>query len=307
MFRALAHFDSDFSRHIEGNTLRITWHPDALFTLVTRRLRIAMNFQSIERDVRVWNRFAQRELSDRSGFESCLRHTLYRPRDILVLLNLAYMMAARGGRSEIVGDDVEATARSISKDRLGDLLKEYDTVLPGLTLFARAFQNGPVASKLSEIVQVLEEAIASADYTEQGARDFALFNSGREAAAALYGVGFFGVAFGREGRYRFCHDGSLAEIDPAKVDVTTVIHPCYWSALNLHGDASLEEVAVQIDDDLYQKGAEGRIKDLRVKLLGQIVGELPKLPLGHEGAKEFEDWVFRTVKMLFGGACLTSN
>jgi len=141
-----------------------------------------------------------------------------------------------------------------------------------------------------------------ADYAEREERDFALFNSGREAAAALYGVGFFGVALGPDGRYRFCHDGSLADIEPTNIDAVTVIHPCYWSALNLRVDTGLEEVAVQIDDDLYRKGAEGRIKDLRVRLLGQIVGELPKLPLGDEGAKEFEDRVFRTVRMFFGGA-----
>ena len=300
MFRALAHFDGDFSRNVEGNALRLRWFSDGLLTLVARRLRVALDLQIVERDVKVWNRFARRELQERKGFESCLRHTLYRPRDILMLLNYAFRIANDAERMDIVGTDVETSASMISNDRLTDLRKEYETVLPGLGLFIHVFRNGAATSTIGQMAIALQESIAKADYGERGSSDLALFASGLEAATALYSVGFFGIQTGQEGRYRFCHDGSLVGIDPSEQSVSTVIHPCYWSALNLSSATELEEVALQIDDDLYRKGAEREIRDLRLKMLGQIVEELPRLSMGPEGVPDFEDWVLRTLKMLFG-------
>jgi len=300
IFRALAHFDPDFSRHIEGHTLRLKWNPESLFTLVTKRLRVALKLGHIESDVKVWNRFAHRDLQDRSGFELSLRHTLYRPRDTLVLLNLAYRFAKKGERSEIIDSDLEEAARTISEDRLRDLLKEYDAVLPGLGLFVSIFRNGPATGELSRVIEVLDSAISSADYGQSGAGDFALFASGSEAAMALYSVGFFGLQSGQGERFRFCHDGSTSGLDTTRGHSLVLVHPCYWQALSLETDTAPEEVAVQIDDEVYTKGADRPVKDLRLKLLGQIVEQLPRLPLGRDGASEFEDWVFRTVRILFG-------
>ena len=101
IFRALSFFDKDFSRHIEGNSLRLKWDDSSLLLLISGRLRTALNLEKIENDIKVWNRFAQKELQNRDGFISCLNYTLYRPRDLLVLLNTAFVTAARSGRNEI--------------------------------------------------------------------------------------------------------------------------------------------------------------------------------------------------------------
>src|SRR5262249_182054 len=131
MFRALAHVDDDFTRHIEGHTLRLHWDEESLFSLVIARLRVALQLDVVENDVRGWNRFAHRELGGREGFAKCLRFTLYRPRDIVVLLNHAFLRAQRDKRNEIVDRDVEKAGVEISQHRLDDLCKEYDGVLPG--------------------------------------------------------------------------------------------------------------------------------------------------------------------------------
>lgn len=116
MFRALAAEDSDFTRHIEGNTLRLHWDEASLLHLVSMRLRVAFALEDVEGDIKVWNRFGYRELKDRDGFRRCLRYTLYRPRDILVLLNDAYVNAAREGRDGIIAADVERrTAHAASQ------------------------------------------------------------------------------------------------------------------------------------------------------------------------------------------------
>jgi hypothetical protein len=54
MFRALAHMDTDFTRHLEGHTLRLEWEETSLFHLVAQRLRVALGVVDVESDVKVW-------------------------------------------------------------------------------------------------------------------------------------------------------------------------------------------------------------------------------------------------------------
>ncbi len=300
MFRALAHFDGDFSRHIEGHTLRLHWDQESLFQLVGTRLRFILGLPKVESIVKVWNRFVVGGLENREGFERCLHHTLYRPRDILVLLNRAFIHSSRAERDRITEADINSAVVSISKDRLDDLLKEYETVLPGLKSFVGLFVSRPAFNKLKDIVELLEQAVQSGPYDATESSDFALLGSGKQVLYALYGVGFLGFEDKARGGYVFCHDGSRSDIEAFGLDATTVIHPCYWDALGLVSDTSTDEVLIQVNDE-YENKPSPDLKDLRVKQLGQILAELPQLPLGKEGSAQFEDWVYRAVRILFAG------
>jgi hypothetical protein len=300
MFRALAHFDGDFSRHIEGHTLRLHWDKDSLFQLIATRLRIALDLAAVENPVRIWNRFVSGNLQDRPGFESCLHYTLYRPRDILVLLNRAYVHSSRRGGDRIIDDDIESASTTISKDRLDDLLKEYDTVLPGLKVFVRLFSGRAAFDRLDNVVALLDAAIQNGPYDEAESSDFALLGSGRQILYALYGVGFLGFEDKVRGGYVFCHDGSRSEINSFASEISTVVHPCYWKALDLESQESSNQVLIQVNDE-YDNKALPEVADLRVKQLGQIMAELPHLTIGKENSTEFEDWAFRVVRILFAG------
>ncbi|MDE3256985.1 MAG: hypothetical protein OYM47_04035 [Gemmatimonadota bacterium] len=155
IFRSLAAQDSDYSRHIEGNTLRLHWDEDSLFNFVTNRLRMAFDLQDIESNVRVWSRFARRGLSGREGFQRCLQHTLYRPRDLLVLLNGAAVRADRTGRKDIIEDDIRITSKQVSLDRLADLNKEYEGVFPGLSIVTDYLIGGDAFQTLDSIMNRL--------------------------------------------------------------------------------------------------------------------------------------------------------
>ena len=85
IFRAIAVTDPDFSRNIEGQTLRLHWDTYQLFNLVCNRLRPAFALD-IENNQRVWDRCTANELQRQDGFKRCLQLTLYRPGDILTLL-----------------------------------------------------------------------------------------------------------------------------------------------------------------------------------------------------------------------------
>lgn len=301
MFRSLAQLDNDFTRHIEGHTLRLHWDETSLLRMVAERLRIVLEVRDVESDIRVWNRFAQRGLRDREGFIQCLHHTLYRPRDILVLLNDAYLEAARQGREAIVDTDVESTAIGISQHRLDDLLKEYEIVLPGLKLFVSCFRARPTQDRFGNIVSLLEDAASRVDFSDVAARDFALFNSGSEIFSALYSVGFIGIRDPATAAFAFCHDGSATTLASVEPDRLVTVHPCYWKALDLSGELPPEDVVVQINDE-YDPTTPDAINDFRTSLLGEIQGALPRLPLGRDGSKQFEEWVLRTVRVLFAGA-----
>lgn len=300
VFRSLAQLDNDFSRHVEPASLRLHWDSESLLRVVAERLRTALSL-GMENDVKLWNRFAQRELRERGGFGRCLHYTLYRPRDILVLLNQAYVLAARQGRDAIVEQDVNTASTSISQERLEDLKKEYEQVLPGLGLFVSQFRGQPARGTLGSTIAHLDMSLERTDHEGVGAGDFPLLGSGREIASALYSVGFLGVQDPASGEYRFCHDGATTTLEAFGDQAVTVIHPCYWKALDAQGDVPPEQVAIRINDEYEEAGPNAAIRDQRTRRVGQILGQLPAIPEGPEGAQAFEHWVHMAVQILFAG------
>lgn len=300
IFRSLNYFDRDFSRHIEGNTLRLNWDESSLLHLVANRLRESLNLHDVENDIKVWNRFAHGELKNRDGFRICLNYTLYRPRDIIVLLNTTFSHIARGNRYEIVGTDIELSSKQISQDRLSDLIKEYDSVFPGLRLFIEFFKGSRAFQNYSEVVSFLEHQMAESDYLDEEASDYAMLGSGKEAFFALYSVGFIGLEHPETGTLQFCHDGSPADIDASKGEQRTCIHPCYWKALGIQSELIEENVLIEVYDDSQTTNITG-LNDLRTKRIGQIMSALPVMDEGKECASKFEDWALQAIQMLFSG------
>jgi hypothetical protein len=300
MLRALAYLDNDYTRNIEGSTLRIQWDEESLFKLMVKRLRTAFNWTGD--DMRVWNRFAQRELQGKDGFRNCLRRTLYRPRDVIALLNTAHQVAWQAGRESIIETDLEATSALISRDRLNDLFKEYDQVLPGLQTFANLFIARPAIDSLTNI-QTLLNTVAEGPLSGKEGKDFALLGTGAEIFSALYSVGFLGVKEEGTESYRFCHDGSNADLRSLGPSRQIIIHPCYWKALEVEQTTAVETIVMRIDDsdDIAKKPViKNELTDRRTKLLGDTVAELHKIKPTQEDSEKFSRWVHRTIQLLFG-------
>jgi hypothetical protein len=300
MFRALAHEDDDFTRHIENHTLRLQWDQESLFGLVVARLRIVLGMEDSENDVRVWNRFAHKELQNRDGFAKCLRLTLYRPRDILVLLNQAYLNARRAGRDSIVGDDIDKTALNISQHRLDDLFKEYDGVLPGLKTFVSAMKGQPVRRSFGAVTDDLQALVDRSTYSELSDRELTLFDSGGQMFAALYSVGFIGLQDEASQNYTFCHDGTMSALVSVPLTRQTLVHPCYWKALDGSIADDDETAAIRVNDD-YSAPPTDQAVDIRLQRLGRMPEELSGIPQGYSGSGKFEGWVLRAVRLLLSG------
>ena len=273
IFRLLAASDGDFSRHIEGSTLRLNWTQDSLLNLVTSRLRVILEL-NMENNVRIWNRFAHRELKDRKGFQRCLQHTLYRPRDLLVLLNHAAVRASREGREGIIDADIEGTSKQISLDRLTDLLKEYEGVFPGLGVIVRAFSGIQAFQTTGSVKSQLDNLIECETYSSPDASDIAVLGTSSQIVDALFSVGFLGLEDPATGTFLFCHDGALSNVSDTTDNRRIAIHPCYWKALDIIDTDIPTEVLVEIHDD-YKAQVNPEISDMRTRRLGQLVSELP--------------------------------
>jgi len=135
---------------------------------------------------------------------------------------------------------------------------------------------------------------------QEEASDFALLGTGKEAFFALYSVGFIGLENTETQALLFCHDGSSAVIDASKGDQRTCVHPCYWKALSIQSEMIEENILIQLYDDNQTTGSN-EINDLRAKRIGQIVSDLPGMEEGSEFASKFEEWVLKSVQMLFSG------
>jgi hypothetical protein len=296
MARAVEQKDPDYSRDIEGQVLRLHWEEAQLFALVCNRLRAAFSIEA-ENDVKVWNRCAVRDLQGRDGFKKCLRFTLYRPRDILALLNEAFLVAARDNRREIVEADIDQTAQQISLHRLDDLHKEYSAILPGLRVHTDSFKQAAPEMTVAEAYALVDGGHEAIRNDEAAAQTFTLLNTPGDIANALYSVGFLGVKDSATGVTAFCHDGTMLD-RPLKDADRVMIHPCYWMALGVN-HADIEPARAQEIFDDYDIRVISAQPGVRKAKLGQMIGEFDRMPMGEEAAGDFEDWCLRAIRVIF--------
>lgn len=303
IFRTIAKYDADYSRQIEGQVIRLHWDEYHLLNLITNRLRAAFDMTD-EASLSVWNKRTCREIAARDGFRRCLRLTLYRPRDLLVLLNNAFYHAFQHGRDVIHEEDTEYSATEISENRFCDLLKEYHAIFPGIERLARAFANGPGVWSSESAQTLLSNIAAAVDLTPEEAQHFAILGSAEGSVQALYSVGFLGIKDIGSARFKFCHDGNQTKFEN-QPNADYLVHPCYWRALNISGaeikpeDAEdLPPAATEIRDE-FDIEISSSTPEIRKHRIGQIIAALPTIPQGADGAGQFEDWCHQAISILF--------
>lgn len=292
IFRELQNSDPDFSRNVEGSVHRLHWDSQELFYLICKRIRKAFNLQ-VESDIKAWNAVTSNELHGREGFRSCLRFTLYRPRDVILLLNNAFGAARKSGRETLIEDDIKYSARFISEGRFRDLCSEYLEIFPGVEDVARALAE--FGSRFS--VSDAQERIDALRQTENHAlaEHLAILGQSSEAIHALYGVGFLGFADRSTGNIIFSHDGNRPGRALEEAEFL-LIHPCYWSALGIRS----EEVAGMAEElyDEYEITISSQTREMRNKSLGRLISELSTIDAGIEHAAEFENWCKTAIEIL---------
>jgi hypothetical protein len=302
--RAIALHDPDYTRNIEGEVLRIHWDQFQLLNLVSRRLNSVFGLD-LENDQKVWDRCtadegSDRELHGRDGFRKCLQFTLYRPRDLLSLLNEAFYVAGRENRSTIVLKDIEQTARSISETRVEDLKKEYVSVFPSIGRAIACFSDGAPEMTCAAALEKIDHLSNTKAWANDvlGQQDYQILNS-EGVLRSLYGIGFVGTHDSASDTFAFCHDGRNPDKELQPSD-RVLVHPCYWIGLNLTRNALTAEQAEQINDE-YEIKVTSQTPVIRAARIGKIIANLGEIEEGTEGAEEFELWVENAVRTVFAG------
>jgi hypothetical protein len=298
IYRAISKLDPDFTRNIEGQTLRLHWDEYNLFNLVCNRMRVAFK-SSHENSVRIWNQYATRELKGREGFRAALKLTLYRPRDILVLLNEAFLRANSQDRAEIILDDIEVTAKTISLNRLNDLHKEYEYIFPSLVEFTGSFYGSNSEISVSDAIGYIGKVLENDKLGKDKQQDIFLFEDSKQVLQRLYSVGFVGIHNEQSASFVFCHDGKDPDRD-FKSDTRLLIHPCYWLALATNKSELRLDEAEEIHDeyDIEISSESANQRNQRIEALLQEVSEIKE---GPEGAYNFESWCLKSLKIIFAG------
>lgn len=296
IFRAVQIEDRDFSRNLESQVLRLHWDPEELFYMVCKRIRSAFGAEK-ESDVKVWNAITSNELHGREGFKKCLRLTLYRPRDVIALLNAAIEQARRQMRETLIEQDFNESSKQISITRFDDLGKEYETVFPGIKQLTSAFANGVAILSLSAAVQIVKKILEAPNLDATVLQHLRILGSEEDIVKALYGVGFVGINDRQSSTWIFSHDGKRPDKSMLANDLL-MVHPCYWSALNLQRDDLERETAEQIFDE-YEITIHSQSAEQRATSLGRVISELNTISLGIDGASDFEDWCKRVVEIAF--------
>ena len=297
IYRALAKEDPDYSRNIEGQVMRLHWDWAQLLMLVAARMRLSFKIDQ-EKDQRVWDRCTSGDLQGRDGFKRCLQFTLYRPRDLLSLLNESFFCASRQDRDVAVIDDLEYAAKSISVARLEDLWKEYQKVFPSIHFAVNAFANGEPELKISEAKSLIDSVVERSQdsMSREVLADVRLLEvSG--LLQGLYSVGFIGVHEDSASTFTFCHDGRT----PNKAfveDDRVLVHPCYWLGLNLSRNALKPDEAEKITDE-YDIKISSLAPEMRASKIGSIVAQVGKIPHGRDGENEFENWCIDALGIVF--------
>lgn len=302
--RSISHFDPDYTRNIEGEILRIHWDQFQLLNLVSRRLDKAFSL-NIQNDQKVWDRCTadegtNRELKGKEGFRKCLQFTLYRPRDLLSLLNQAFYQAGREDRSVIVLKDIELTAKNISETRLEDLQKEYSSIFPSIGKAIRTFANGSPELSTQQALEKLDALAIDKVWQDdlEGKQDFLILR-GEGLLRSLYSVGFLGLHDSTSNTFAFCHDGRKPDKEFSPRD-RILIHPCYWISLNVSKSAFTEDEAEQINDE-YEIKVTSQTPEIRAARIGTIISNLGAIPEGRDNAEDFELWVENAVQTVFAG------
>lgn len=302
IYRAVAHYDQDYARNIEGQTLRLHWDVNNLFYLVCNRIRAAFK-DDLENNKRLWNKYVSYELQGEEGFKLCLRYTLYRPRDILILLNSAFENSSKrdltSAHATIALEDIEKSAKIISMNRLDDLTKEYKQIFPTINRAVSSFEGGNTEMPMAAACAALEAVISDPPSDQQSQLELAILERPEELVRSLYSVGFFGSHDIASNSFVFSHDGKRPDVEFNSAQ-RLLVHPCYWMALNLSSTELNADQATEINDE-YEIKVASATPAIRTSRLNKLMSEYLTIALGDDATGDFEQWCLEAVRICFAG------
>lgn len=213
----------------------ISWDADALFTLITRRIRHYFPGVTETADrTDVWHS----AFTDQSSFRFMLDRSLYRPRELIIYCtealeharqyNLAIPMSPR---------TVEAVEARVSKDRFDDIIAEYEFQYEGLGIVLKSFSAGPSEFERERVLDKLMEISIGDAIPAERLPSWASAVDPAELLTILWRIGFLSIA--TSSRTRGTGAWRQGSPDDPSVDIDTAqrlsISPMFYKALRIRG------------------------------------------------------------------------
>jgi hypothetical protein len=219
---------------------------------------------------------------------------------VLTYCSFAIEAAQSRTHEQVSIEDLQAARRRFSESRLKDVGDEYSENYPQIgTVLSRFYGLGNEYT-IAAITAFVQKLLVDEDIKVFCADWIYNYVAPEQFVELLYNVGFFGIREGDAIQFR-----SLGVKSPTPPRIThetrAVVHPSYVSALGLH-----DEVISAIGDKIHLR-PEGLVCDLPEATsledyratLQTLLDSIQNLPLGHPGAKEWEDLIGQTIRLCF--------
>ena len=207
MLRALERKDQDFSRNIGPHVLRLHWTDQKLWEFITARLRIARGRKK-EATEKVWNNDVESDLQSIDGFKTCLKRTLYRPRDVWDLCQRSFDLAELESRERIGISDIRRAARDISRNRVLDMVKEYGELLPLLEIYLEVWKDGAAIRQAEDVIGEVKNRVENVESDSRAKQEWSILSGNATSVLKQqYEVGLIGIQDERSNVFVFCQDG----------------------------------------------------------------------------------------------------
>jgi len=211
----------------------IRWTSGELAALLMRRLAYAVHVAVDCKDTSALRALFGEPCRGTFGFDYVVSRTTRRPRELLQIVRRAHEIAVAGHESTLTSDALLKAEEEFSGWRLEYIGNEYREIYPGVEDLVRDFRGlGPLLS-----AQEVEDIILR--YVTRN-RDLAVWaeRSTEAILQVLYTVEFLGAEKPGSGsktksvleRFDFSYDRPATN---AGASSAFVVHPAYWSALEL--------------------------------------------------------------------------
>jgi len=289
--------DNEFSR-LETAVVFLDWTEAKLVELVERRLVRPFNTKP-KLGGEAWKYFFE-ETSGASSSEQVMRLCQHRPRDVVMLVSYAIEAAVNNGHQKISSDDLEAASTRYSTSRLKDLGDEFAENYPNISIVLESFYGLGNEFTLVGMEDFIAKLLVDEKIKKYCASWFFNHTFPYAFVGLLYDIGFLGLK--RKGKVIYKESGkdSNAKIQ-LETDTHIVIHPTYQPALNLRPiliQKLTEDVTLKHEGILQDLPENYRLDKYKEELQGTLI-ELQGLPLGHPGAKAFEEIVGKILQLCF--------
>lgn len=295
VFERVRSADPEFSR-LETSVVGMDWTREQLVEMIERRFNKPFNTR-IALGGPTWDYFFE---DGPAAVVTILQFCQSRPRDVLIYCELALESAVSHRHQKITHQDVADAQRRFSVSRLKDLGDEYGENYPQVAAVLARFYGLGQRFTLRGMEDLLAGLLNDEEIKRLCASWIYRFATPESFTRLLFDIGFLGLNV--RGAVVYRSSGPRDTTPPATSQSSNiVVHPSYWSALDLQEklinelDASRPYQRVGLVADLPEAMTLSEYND---RLL-ELEERLARLKPGPNGASMFEDIIGDMIRLCF--------